>query len=188
MLRSLKPVIAAINGHAIGFGASMTLPMDFRLVADDAKLGFVFAARGIVPDGASSWFLPKIVGLPQALDWCLTGRRFDAAEALRAGLVRQVLPSSDVLGAATELAHLIRDQVAPVSAVLTRQLLWQNVGASGPMAAHRVESAGIELTGGGADAREGVAAFRDKRVPVWTQRFSQDAPDWFPWAAEESFD
>lgn len=185
VMRSLKPVIAAINGHAIGFGASMVLPMDFRIVAEDAKLGFVFGARGIVPDGASSWFLPKIVGLPTALDWCLTGRRFDADEALRVGLVQQALPASDVMDAAFAIAHSIRDQVAPISAVLTRQLLWQNAGAPDPKAAHAIESAALALTGSGIDAQEGVAAFSERRNPTWRQRFTEDAPDWFPWFSQD---
>src|SRR3984885_11966795 len=125
IFRSLKPVIAAINGPAVGVGASMTLPMDIRILAEGAKVGFVFAARGIVPDGAASWFLPRIVGISQALEWCLTGRVFPASEALAAGLTRAVCPAADVLPRATALAGEIAASAAPVSAVITRHLLWQ---------------------------------------------------------------
>lgn len=188
VLRSVKPVIAAINGHAVGFGASMTLPMDFRVVADDAKLGFVFGSRGIVTDGAASWFLPKIVGLPRALDWCLTGRVFGPNEALEAGLVRSLHPADQVLEAARGIARSIAEGVAPMSAVFMRQLLWQNAGAETPMSAHRVESKALSVTGRGTDAREGVRAFIEKRPPQWSQRFTQDAPSWFPWVDEERFE
>ena len=188
VLRSVKPVIAAINGHAVGFGASMTLPMDFRVVADNAKLGFVFGSRGIVTDGAASWFLPKVVGLPRALDWCLTGRVFGPDEALEAGLVRSVHPADQVLEAALAIARSIAADVAPMSAVFMRQLLWRNAGADTPMPAHRVESMALSETGRGTDAREGVRAFIEKRSPQWSQRFTQDVPHWFPWVDEEVFE
>ena len=156
IFRSLKPVIAAINGSAVGVGASMTLPMDIRVLAEGSKVGFVFAARGIVPDAASSWFLPRIVGINRALEWCLTGRVFSAAEALEGGLVRSVHPAEEVVPVATELAREIAANVAPVSAVITRQLLWQMLGADHPMVAHRVDSLAIYDTGRLADAAEGV--------------------------------
>jgi enoyl-CoA hydratase/carnithine racemase len=187
IFRSLKPVIAAINGPAVGVGISMTLPMDIRVMADSARAGFVFAARGIVPDAASSWFLPRIVGISQALEWCLTGRVFTAAEALEGGLVRTVCPAGEVIPTATRLAREIAANVAPVSAVLTRQLLWQMLGADHPMAAHRIDSRAIYYTGQKADAAEGVAAFLEKRPASWTLQPSTDLPDWFPWRPEPPF-
>lgn len=187
IFRSLKPVIAAINGPAVGLGLSMTLPMDIRVMADSARAGFVFAARGIAPDGASSWFLPRIVGISQALEWMLTGRVFTAAEAFSGGLVRATCPADEVVSAARALAAEIAQNVAPVSAVLTRQLLWQMLGADHPIAASRVESRAIYATGRMPDAAEGVRAFLEKRPPAWTLRPSRDLPDWFPWAHEPPF-
>ncbi len=187
IFRSLKPVIAAINGPAVGVGLSMTLPMDLRLMADTARAGFVFAARGIVPDAASSWFLPRVVGISQALEWTLTGRVFPAAEALAGGLVRSLHPPGEVLPAAAKLASEIAANVAPVSAVLTRQLLWQMLGADHPMVAHRLDSRAIYETGRMADAAEGVAAFLEKRPASWSLAPSRDLPDWFPWRPEPPF-
>jgi len=185
--RSLKPVIAAINGPAVGVGISMTLPMDMRIMADTARAGFVFAARGIVPDGAASWFLPRIVGISQALEWCLSGRVFGAEEALGGGLVRTVCPADGVLPLATRLAREIAANAAPVSAVITRHLLWQMLGADHPMVTHRIDSRAIYDTGRMADAAEGVAAFLEKRPPNWTLAPSTDLPDWFPWRPEPPF-
>jgi enoyl-CoA hydratase/carnithine racemase len=187
IFRSLKPVIAAINGPAVGVGLSMTLPMDVRILADTAKVGFVFAARGIVPDGASSWFLPRIVGISQALEWTLTGRVFAAPEALAGGLVRTVCPAADVAGTAAGLAREMAANVAPVSAVITRQLLWQMLGADHPMHAHRIDSRAIYETGRMADAAEGVAAFLEKRQARWSLAPSRDLPDWFPWRPEPPY-
>jgi enoyl-CoA hydratase/carnithine racemase len=187
IFRSLKPVIAAINGPAVGVGLSMTLPMDLRLMADTARAGFVFAARGIVPDAASSWFLPRVVGISQALEWTLTGRVFAAAEALAGGLVRSLHPPGEVVPAAAKLASEIAANVAPVSAVLTRQLLWQMLGADHPMVAHRLDSRAIYETGRMADAAEGVAAFLEKRPASWSLAPSRDLPDWFPWRPEPPF-
>jgi enoyl-CoA hydratase/carnithine racemase len=185
--RSLKPIIAAINGPAVGVGISMTLPMDIRIMADSARAGFVFAARGIVPDGASSWFLPRIVGISQALEWCLSGRVFPASEALAGGLVRSICPAADVLPLARELAREIAANAAPVSAVITRHLLWQMLGADHPMAAHRIDSRAIHYTGRMPDSAEGIAAFLDKRPANWTMAPSSDLPDWFPWRQEPPF-
>lgn len=185
--RSLKPVIAAINGPAVGVGATMTLPMDIRIMADTARVGFIFAARGIVPDGAASWFLPRIVGISLALEWCLTARVMPASEALAGGLVRRLCPAGEVVAVATQLAAEIAMNAAPVSAVITRQLLWQMLGADHPMAAHRVESRAIFHTGRMADSAEGVAAFLEKREPNWTLTPSTDLPEWFPWRPEPPF-
>ncbi|HEX5290337.1 MAG TPA: enoyl-CoA hydratase-related protein, partial [Streptosporangiaceae bacterium] len=180
IFRSLKPVIAAINGPAVGVGISMTLPMDIRILADSARVGFVFARRGIVPDGASSWFLPRIAGISQALEWCLTGRLISAGEALAGGLARTVCPAAEVLPVATALAAEIAASAAPVSAVLTRHLLWQSLGADHPMVTHRIDSRAIYDTGRAADAAEGVTAFLEKRDPDWTMAPSRDLPGWFP--------
>jgi enoyl-CoA hydratase/carnithine racemase len=185
--RSLKPIIAAINGPAVGVGISMTLPMDIRIMADTARAGFVFAARGIVPDGASSWFLPRIVGISQALEWCLSGRVFPASEALAGGLVRTVCPADEVLPLASQLAREIAASAAPVSAVITRHLLWQMLGADHPMVTHRIDSRAIYDTGRLADSAEGVAAFLEKRPAHWTLAPSTDLPDWFPWRPEPPF-
>ena len=188
IFRSLKPVIAAINGPAVGVGITMTLPMDIRIMADSARIGFVFARRGIVPDGAASWFLPRVVGISQALEWCLTGRVFPAAEALAAGLARTVCPAADVLPVAAGLAQEIASNAAPVSAVLTRHLLWQSLGADHPMVTHRIDSRAIYDTGRMADAAEGIAAFLEKREPSWTLAPSRDLPEWFPWRPEPPFE
>jgi enoyl-CoA hydratase/carnithine racemase len=187
IFRCLKPVIAAINGPAVGVGATMTLPMDIRLLADTAKMGFVFAARGIVPDGASSWFLPRIVGIGQALEWCLSGRVFGAEEALRGGLVRSVHPAGELLDVANQLAHEIAATIAPVSAVITRQMLWRMLTVDHPMEAHRVDSIAIAQTGRSPDAVEGITAFFEKRPAQWTMTPSQDTPDWYPWWTEPTY-
>jgi enoyl-CoA hydratase/carnithine racemase len=174
-----KPVIAAINGPAVGVGATMTLPMDVRLAADDAKLGFVFARRGIVPEACSSWFLPRVVGISRAMEWVATGRVFSAQEALEAGLVRSLHPRNELLDAARELALEIAQNAAPVSVALARRMMWRMLGAEHPMLAHRADSRGMFARGQSADAREGVTAFLEKRPAEFPDRVSDGLPDVF---------
>jgi len=178
--KSLKPVIGAINGAAVGVGVTMTLPMDIRLASEHAKFGFVFARRGIVPEACSSWFLPRLVGISQAAEWCYSGRVFPAAEALAGRLVRSVHPADELLPAARAIAAEIVDNTAPVSIALTRQMLWQMLGAAHPMEAHRVDSRGILARGRSGDAREGVVSFLEKRAPSFPDTVSADLPDVFP--------
>jgi enoyl-CoA hydratase/carnithine racemase len=184
---SAKPVIAAINGPAVGVGITMTLPMDVRLVAEGAKIGFVFARRGIVPEACSSWFLPRIVGISRAMEWVATGRVFDAAEALDGGLVRSVHAPDDLLGAAQGLAREIADNAAPVSVALARRLLWTMLGADHPMAAHRADSRAMFARGQSADAVEGVTSFLEKRPAAFADRVSDGLPDVFPGRAAPEF-
>ncbi len=179
-----KPVIAAVNGAAVGIGATMQLAMDIRLASDTARFGFVFARRGIVPEAASSWFLPKIVGISQALEWCMTGRVFDAQEALRGGLVRSVHASADLLAEAQKLAREIADNTAPVSVALTRAMLWRLSAEPHPMDAHRIDSRAIYRRSRSGDAKEGIASFLEKRDPVYPNKVSTDLPDFFPWWEE----
>jgi enoyl-CoA hydratase/carnithine racemase len=184
---STKPVIGAINGPAVGVGITMTLPMDVRLAAEGAKIGFVFARRGIVPEACSSWFLPRVVGISQAMEWCATGRVFTAEEALAGGLVRSVHPPGEVLGAARELAGEIAEHAAPVSVALTRRLLWTNLGAEHPMAAHRADSRAMFSRGQSDDAREGVTSFLEKRPAQFSDRVSDGLPEIFPDREEPAF-
>jgi enoyl-CoA hydratase/carnithine racemase len=172
-----NPVIAAINGPAVGVGITMTLPMDIRLVADSAKIGFVFTRRGIVPEACSSWFLPRIVGISQAMEWVSTGRVFDAQEALRGGLVRSVHAPGELLPAAHAIAREIADNTAPVSVALGRRLLWNMLGAEHPMAAHRADSKAMFARGQSDDAREGVQSFLEKRPAAFADKVSSGLPD-----------
>ena len=180
IFESLKPVIGAINGAAVGVGVTMTLPMDIRLASEHARFGFVFARRGIVPEAASSWFLPRIVGISQAAEWVYTGRLVPAAEAQQAGLVRSVHAAEDLLPAARALAGEIAQHTAPVSVALSRRMLWRMLGAAHPMEAHRVDSRGIAVRGPSADAREGVESFLAKRPAAFPDRVSDGLPDIFP--------
>lgn len=180
IFESTKPVIGAINGAAVGVGVTMTLPMDIRLASSSAKFGFVFARRGIVPEACSSYFLPRIVGISTAAEWCYTGRVFPATEALERGLVRSLHEPDDLLPAAQELAREIADNTAPVSVALTRRMLWRMLGAEHPMDAHRVDSRGIMERGRSADAREGVTSFLEKRDPEYPDKVSDGLPDIFP--------
>ena len=183
-----KPVIAAVNGPAVGVGATMTLPMDIRLASESARFGFVFARRGLVPEACSSWFLPRVVGINTALEWTITGRVFDAGEALDRGLVRSVHAPDDLLPAAYELAAEIASSTSATSVAMTRQMLWRMLGESHPMAAHRVDSPAIASLGRSADVREGVLSFLEKRPPQFTDRVPADlpSPPW-PWFDEPDF-
>jgi enoyl-CoA hydratase/carnithine racemase len=184
---SAKPVIAAINGPAVGVGITMTLPMDIRLAAEDARMGFVFARRGIVPEACSSWFLPRIVGISQAMEWVATGRVFSSHEALAGGLVRSVHPAGELLDAARTLAAEIVEHTAPVSVALARRLLWTMLGAEHPMAAHRADSRAMFSRGQSDDAREGVTSFLEKRPANFTDRVSDGLPDLFPDREEPAY-
>jgi enoyl-CoA hydratase/carnithine racemase len=176
-----KPVIAAINGPAVGFGITMTLAMDVRIASTAARIGFVFARRGVVPEACSTWFLPRLVGISRAVEWMSTGRVFGAEEALAGGLVSRVVPPEDLLPAAHALAREIADNTSAVSVALSRQMLWKLLGADHPLAAHRLDSLGMFWTGRSADAREGVTAFLDKRPARFPLRPSTDMPPFYPW-------
>jgi enoyl-CoA hydratase/carnithine racemase len=180
IFNSLKPVIGAINGAAVGVGVTMTLPMDIRVASDGAKFGFVFAKRGILPEACSSYFLPRLVGIQQATEWVFTGRVFSAEEALNGRLVRSVHPGDELLSVARGIAREIADNTAPVSVALSRQMLWRMMGASHPMDAHAVESRGISARGRSADSKEGVTSFLEKRAAVYPDRVSDGLPDIFP--------
>jgi enoyl-CoA hydratase/carnithine racemase len=182
-----KPVIAAINGPCAGAGVTLPLPMDVRLASETARFGFVFARRGMVPEVCSSWFLPRVVGISTALEWCCSGRPVSAEEALAAGLVRAVLPPEQLLPEARRLAREMTENSAPVSVALTRQMLWRGLGMAHPMEAHRIESRGIYARGRSADVAEGVRAFLDKRPPVFPEKVSRDMPDYYPWWDEPDY-
>jgi enoyl-CoA hydratase/carnithine racemase len=177
---SLKPVLAAVNGAAVGVGATMQLAMDIRLASTEARYGFVFARRGLTPEAASSWFLPRLVGIQAALEWCYTGKVFPAAEAHQKGLVRSLHEPADLIPAARALAREIIDNTAPVSIALTRQLIWRMAGADHPMQAHRADSRGIQARGPSPDAREGVTSFLEKRSPHYPDKVSADLPNIWP--------
>src|SRR5580704_11576847 len=183
---STKPVIAAINGPAVGVGATMTLPMDVRVASETARIGFVFARRGIVPEACSSWFLPRLVGISRAMEWVATGRVFDAQEALHGGLVRSVHPAGELLDAARALAREIADNTAPVSVALARMMMWRMLGAEHPMIAHRADSRGMYFRGRSADAAEGITSFLEKRPAEFPDRISDGLPDIMPgWTAPD---
>lgn len=187
IFESLKPVIAAVNGPAVGIGVTMQLAMDVRMASEAARFGFVFARRGIVPEAGSSWFLSKLVGLPQALEWCMTGRVFGAEEALKGGLVRSVHAPADLRAAARALALEIAENTAPVSVAMTRQMLWRMAGAASPWDAHRLDSRAIYARGRSGDAKEGVVSFLEKRPPVYPDKVSSDMPDFYPWWEKETY-
>ena len=183
-----KPVIAAINGAAVGVGITHTLPMDIRIASEKAKFGFVFARRGIAPEAASSWFLPRIVGISKAMEWVATGRVFASDEALAAGLVSEVHSEDSLLARAHELAREIVDNTSRVSVALSRQMMWKMLGASHPMEAHRVDSKAVHFMGSGPDAKEGVESFLEKRPPNFSLKVSEDLPDFYPWWDEPTFE
>jgi|TARA_X000000950_G_C13763340_1_gene597827 enoyl-CoA hydratase/carnithine racemase len=187
IFNSIKPVIGAVNGAAVGVGATMLLPMDVRIASDNARFGFVFARRGIVPEACSSWFLPRIVGISQALQWCYAGEVFAAEEALRGGLVSEVVTQADLLDRARDIARNMTQMSAPVSISLTRQMLWRMLGADHPMAAHRVDSRAVFGRGRQSDAKEGINSFLEKRPPAFGDRPSTDMPEFYPWWEEPGF-
>jgi enoyl-CoA hydratase/carnithine racemase len=182
-----KPIIGAINGPSVGVGVTMTLPMDVRLASTSAKFGFVFARRGIVPEACSSWFLPRLVGISRAMEWCATGRVFGADEALAGGLVRSLHEPDDLLPAAYDLAREIVDNTSAISVSLTRAMLWRMLGEDHPMAAHRIDSGLIDACGAGPDAREGVVSFLEKRPPQFPGRVPGDLPAAYPWWTDPTF-
>ncbi|HEX4301457.1 MAG TPA: crotonase/enoyl-CoA hydratase family protein [Rhizomicrobium sp.] len=177
----LKPVIAAVNGPSVGIGTTMQLAMDIRIASESAKFGFVFSRRGIVPEAASSWFLPRIVGIQQALAWCFSGRVFGAQEALAGRLVQEVVAPDQLIPRAREIAREIADNTAPVSVALIRQMMWRGLGMDHPMEAHKVDSRGIYSRGASEDVKEGVVSFLEKRPAKFPQNVSKDMPPYFPW-------
>jgi enoyl-CoA hydratase/carnithine racemase len=187
IFKSLKPVIGAINGPAVGIGVTMQLPMDIRIASVNARFGFVFSQRGIVPEAASSWFLPRIVGISQALEWCYSGRVFPAEEALAGRLVSKVVPADELMTTARALARSFIDKTAPVSVALIRQMMWRMLGADDPMEAHKVDSRGIYARGRSDDVKEGVVSFLEKRPAQFKNKVSADMPDYFPWWDERGY-
>ncbi len=187
IFKSVKPVIAAVNGPAVGIGVTMQLPMDIRIASEDARFGFVFSRRGIVPEAASSWFLPRIVGISQALEWTYSGRVFSAQEALAGKLVSKVVPANELIPAARAIAKEIADNTAPVSVALIRQMMWRMLGADDPMEAHKIDSRGIYERGRSADVKEGVVSFLEKRPAKFGDKVSSDMPPYYPWWDERGY-
>jgi len=187
LFNSKKPLIGACNGVAVGVGATMQLPFDIRLASETARFGFVFPRRGITPEAASSWFLPRLVGMQTALEWCMTGRIFDAREALERGLVRSLHAPGELMDAARELAREIAENTSAVSVALTRAMLWRLSAEPHPMMAHRIDSRSIYRLSRSRDAREGVASFLEKRAPTYPDRVSTDMPDFYPWWGEPDY-
>lgn len=181
LFESKKPLISACNGVAVGVGATMQLAMDIRLASDNARYGFVFARRGIVPEACSSWFLPKLVGISQALEWCYTGRVFDAEEARNGGLIKDIYSSGELMGAARDLAREIADNTSAISVAMTRAMMWRLPSGDHPMEAHKIDSRAIYRLSRGADAKEGIASFLEKRAPDYPAKVSEDMPDFYPW-------
>lgn len=188
IFNSKKPVIGAINGAAVGIGATMQLPMDVRIASNTARYGFVFAKRGIVPEACSSWFLPRLVGISQALEWCYSGKVFGADEALAGGLVRSLHAPGDLLDAARALAHEMTDESAAVSIAMTRQMMWRMLGAAHPMEGHKMDSRAIWIRGQSDDAKEGVASFLEKRAAEYPCTVSEDFPHLSPWMDEPGYE
>ena len=182
-----KPIIAAFNGPAVGVGVTMTLPMDIRIASEEAKFGFVFARRGLVPEAASSWFLPRVVGINKALEWTFSGRVFSPEEAKEGGLIRSIHPADKLLEEANKIAQEIVENTSAVSVAMTRQMLWRLLGADHPMEAHKVDSRAIYELGQGGDAKEGVESFLEKRPPEFPSKVSEDMPEFYPWWEERKF-
>lgn len=187
IFESLKPVMAAVNGPAVGVGVTMQLAMDVRLASENARFGFVFGRRGIVPEAASSWFLPRVVGISQALEWAMSGRVFSAQEALEGRLIKKIYKADELIPAARALAREIADNAAPVSVALTRQMLWKMLCADHPMEAHKIDSRAVFFRGASGDAREGVTSFLEKRAAKFPNRVSRDMPPFFPWWQERKY-
>ncbi|MCK0099754.1 crotonase/enoyl-CoA hydratase family protein [Qipengyuania sp. S6317L1] len=181
LFESKKPLISACNGVAVGVGSTMQLAMDIRLAASHARYGFVFARRGIVPEAASSWFLPRLVGISQALEWCYSGRVFDAEEAKAGGLVRSVHAPEDLMLEARSIAREIAANTSAVSVSMTRAMMWRLMNTDHPMEAHKIDSRAIYRLSRGADAKEGIASFLEKRDPQYPGKVSEDMPDFYPW-------
>ena len=182
-----KPIIAAFNGPAVGVGVTMTLPMDIRIASEEAKFGFVFARRGLVPEAASSWFLPRVVGINKALEWTFSGRVFSPEEAKEGGLIRSIHPADKLLEEANKIAQEIVENTSAVSVAMTRQMLWKLLGADHPMEAHKVDSRAIYELGQGGDAKEGVESFLEKRPPEFPRKVSEDMPEFYPWWEDREF-
>jgi len=188
LFESTKPLISACNGVAVGVGATMQLAMDIRLASETARYGFVFARRGIVPEAASSWFLPRLVGISQALEWCYSGRVFDAAEAKAGGLVRSVHAPGVLLSEAREIAREIAQNTSAVSVAMTRAMMWRLMSADHPMEAHKIDSRAIYRLSKGKDAAEGIASFLEKRSPDYSGKVSEDMPDFYPWWEKRAYE
>lgn len=182
-----KPVIAAINGPAVGVGITMTLPMDIRIASTKAKIGFAFNRRGMIPEGCSTWFLPRIVGISRASEWMTTGQILSSQEALEGGLVSRVVPPDKLMPTAFDLAKEIRDNTSAISTILSRQMLWRMLGADHPMEAHKIESRNLHYMFQSADLQEGVASFLEKRAPNFPMKPSRDLPDFYPWWKDRSY-
>ncbi len=187
LFESKKPLISACNGVAVGVGATMQLAMDIRLAASHARYGFVFARRGIVPEAASSWFLPRIVGISQALEWCYSGRVFGAEEAKEGGLVRSIHSPEELVFAARTLAREIAENTSAISVSMTRAMMWRLMNTDHPMEAHKIDSRAIYRLSRGKDAQEGIASFLEKRNPVYPGKVSEDMPDFYPWWDEVEY-
>ncbi len=183
----LKPIIVAFNGPAVGMGMSITLAADIRMAVRNVKMGFVFSARGLVPEGCSAYFLPRLVGISKALEWCYSGKVFRSEEALEAGLLRSIHEPDELLPAARKLAHELVDNSSSVSVTLVRHMMWRMLGASDPIEAHRVDTAGIHALGTSPDAKEGINSFLEKRAPRFPGKVSTDLPEFFPWWEQQEF-
>lgn len=183
----LKPTIAAINGPAVGVGVTMTLPMDIRIASENARFGLVFSRRGVVPEACSSWFLPRVVGISQALEWCYSGRVFPAQEALDGRLIKQIVKPDELLPTARAIAREIADNTAPVSVALIRQMLWRMLGADHPMEGHKLDSRGMYSRSLSPDSREGAQSFLQKRPAQFTDTVSKNMPSYFPWWEEPTY-